>query len=193
MVRKPLILLLMIGTLVANVLPLVTAALIAALAVVLTGCLSMDEAYDSIDWKSLVLIAGMLPMATALEKVGLVDLIATQVTDNLGAGGPYVVLGGLFLITSLLTQVLSNTTTAVLLAPIALATAQQLDVNPYGFLMGVAIAASMAFASPVASPTNTLVMSAGDYKFADFVKIGVPMIGIMFVLTLIAVPIFFPF
>ncbi|MEQ8677208.1 MAG: SLC13 family permease [Aggregatilineales bacterium] len=187
------ILLALLAILILDAIPLVTAALLGAFVMVLTGCLSMDEAYRAIDWKSIVLIAGMLPMATALEKVGLVDEITFQVTSGLGSGGPYVMLGGLFLLTSLLTQVLSNTATAVLVAPIALASAQQLDVQPYAFLMAVAIAASMAFASPVASPVNTLVLGAGNYKFVDYIKIGIPMIVIMFIITMIAVPIVFPF
>jgi di/tricarboxylate transporter len=183
----------MLVVLIMDALPLVTTALLAALAMVLTRCLTMDEAYDAIDWKSLVLIAGMLPMATALNKVGLVNETALQVTEALGGSGPTVVLGGLFLLTAFFTQVLSNTATAVLVAPIALQIATEMEVAPYGFLMGVAIAASMAFASPVASPVNTLVLGAGNYRFVDYIKIGVPMLVIMLIITLIAVPIVFPF
>jgi di/tricarboxylate transporter len=183
----------MLVVLVLDLLPLVTTALIAAVAMVLTGCLSMDEAYDAIDWKSIVLIAGMLPMATALAEVGLVDEIAIQVTEGLGTSDPRLAMSVLFGLTAVFTQVLSNTTTAVLVAPIALETARQMQIEPYAFLMTVAIAASMAFASPVASPVNMLVLGAGKYKFVDFIKIGVPMLLIAFVITIIAVPIFFPF
>jgi di/tricarboxylate transporter len=183
----------MLGILVLNLLPLAATALLASLAMVLFGCLTMDEAYDSIDWRSVVLIAGMLPMATALSKVGLVDEVATQVTEGLGGAGATVVMAGLFLLTAGFTQVLSNTATAVLVAPIALETAMRMDVSPHPFLMTVAIAASMAFASPVASPVNTLVLGAGGYKFADYVKVGVPMLIIALVVTLVAVPIVFPF
>ncbi|MEM6284673.1 MAG: SLC13 family permease, partial [Chloroflexota bacterium] len=165
----------------------------AALAMILSGCITMDEAYDAIDWKSIILIAGMIPMSTALQKVGLAQSIANGFTTFLGDYGPYAILAGLFLLTAVFTQVISNTATTVILAPIALSIAAQFGVAPQAFLMTVAIAASMAFASPVASPTNTLVMSAGGYKFSDYVKIGVPMLLVMLVITLIFVPIFFPF
>ena len=171
----------------------VSASMLAALAAVLTGCLTMDEAYTVIDWKSLVLIAGMLPLSTALEKVGLVDLIATTFTGVLGDLGPLAVLTGLFILTSVFTQILSNTATAVLLAPIAFAAAESLDVQPFAFLMAIAFAASMAFASPVASPVNALVMGAGNYRFSDYVRLGIPMILITMVITLLVLPILFPF
>jgi len=169
-----------------------TAALLAALAMVLTGCLSMDEGYRAIDWKSIVLVAGMLPMSTALAKVGLVDSIATGFVDVLGDIGPLAVMAGLFLLTSLSTQVLSNTATTVIIAPIALAAAQTLGASPYPFLMAVAIAASMAFATPVSSPVNTLVMGAGDYRFGDYMKVGLPMILLSLILSLIFLPLLFP-
>jgi di/tricarboxylate transporter len=187
------ILLTMVVAIVIDVVPLEIIGLVAALAAVLTGCLTMDDAYEAIDWKSIVLIAGMLPMSTALVKVGLVDLIANGFISALGAYGPLVVMAGLFLLTSVLTQVLSNTATAVLVAPIALVTAQGIGAQPHAFLMAVAVAASMAFASPVASPVNTLVMGAGRYRFFDYVKIGVPMLLISFVVACIVLPIVYPF
>ncbi|WP_420644972.1 SLC13 family permease [Candidatus Leptofilum sp.] len=186
----------MVGMLVLMVgefVPLVTAALVAALLVVLTGCLTMDRAYDAIDWKSIVLISGMLPMSTALQKVGLVDVIANGFVETLGERGPLAVMIGLFLLTSLFTQVLSNTATTVVIAPIALVAAETLGIQPQGFLMAVAIAASMAFASPVASPTNTLVMGAGNYRFSDYVKVGVPLILLMLVAVALLLPLIFPF
>ncbi|WP_420631668.1 SLC13 family permease [Candidatus Leptofilum sp.] len=186
----------MVGMLVLMVgefVPVVTAVLVAALLVVLTGCLTMDKAYDAIDWKSIVLIAGMLPMSTALQKVGLVDMIANGFVDTLGGSGPLSVMLGLFLLTSLFTQVLSNTATTVVIAPIALVAAETLDIQPQAFLMAVAIAASMAFASPVASPTNTLVMGAGNYRFSDYVKVGVPLIILMLVAVALLLPLIFPF
>jgi di/tricarboxylate transporter len=188
-----LVLVAMVVILVFDLLPLVLASMLAAGVVVLAGCLTMDEAYDTIDWRSLVLIAGMLPMSTALVKVGLVDLVANGLIATLGDVSALAVMAGLFLLTSTLTQVLSNTATAVLIAPIALATAQGIGVQPQAFLMAVAIAASMGFASPVASPVNTLVMGAGHYKFADYVRIGVPMILLAFVVAMIGLPILFPF
>ena len=194
--RAPVALVVLIGMLillVAGVGDVAMISMTAGLAMVLAGCLSMDDAYNAIDWRSIVLIAGMLPMSIALEDVGLVSKIALGFTDALGGFGPLVVMGGLFLMASALTQVISNTATAVLVAPIALATARELDVEPQAFLMAVGIAASMAFASPVASPVNTLVMGAGNYRFGDYIKIGVPLILLMLVVTSIGVPLLFPF
>ncbi len=183
----------MLFLMIADILPVAQATMLAALLMVLTGCLTMDKAYNAINWKSIVLIAGMLPMSTALSKVGLVDLIARGFVDTLGSLGPLALMAGLFLLTSLFTQVLSNTATAVVIAPIALVSAQTLGVQPQAFLMAVAIAASMAFASPVASPTNTLVMGAGHYRFGDYIKVGVPLILLTFVFSILILPLIFPF
>jgi len=194
--RAPVALAILLGMLVLIVTNLVSvagAAMLAALLMVLTGCLSMDEAYESVDWKSIVLVAGMLPMATALEKVGLVNLAATAFTATLGGLGPRAVMAGLFLVTSIFTQVLSNTATTVLIAPIALATAERLGVGPYAFLLAVAIAASMAFATPVASPVNTLVMGAGGYRFKDYSRVGIPLIIIALLVIVLVLPLFWPF
>lgn len=183
----------MLALMVTNLLSVTTASLLAALMIVFTGCLSIDEAYQTINWKSLTLIAGMLPMSIALEKTGLVDLAAQAFSQQLGAFGPWAVLAGLFLLTSIFTQVLSNTATAVLVAPVALAAANSLDIQPQAFMMAVAIAASMAFASPVASPVNTLVMGAGDYRFSDYLKIGLPMIFLTLITSILVLPLLFPF
>lgn len=194
--RAPLALLILVGMLVllvANLLPVAAACLLAALAMVLAGCLTIDDAYAAVDWKSIVLIAGMLPMSTALEKVGLVGLAAEGLTDTLGALSPLVVMVSLFGLTSLFTQVLSNTATTVLVAPIALAAAQKLNVQPYAFLMAVAMAASMAFASPVASPVNTVVMGAGDYRFSDYIRVGLPLILLTLVISALVIPLLWPF
>jgi K+/H+ antiporter YhaU regulatory subunit KhtT len=183
----------MLVLMIGDFLPIATASMLAALAMVLTGCLTMDEAYQSINWPSIVLVAGMLPMSIALEKVGLVDAAASGIIGIIGGLGPIAVLAGLFLLTSLFTQVLSNTATTVIVAPIALAAAQTLDISPYAFMMAVAIAASMAFASPVASPVNTLVMGAGDYRFGDYIKVGVPMILLTLLASVLLLPLLFPF
>ncbi len=183
----------MLILLVINALPVATASLLAALAMVLTGCLSMDEAYASIDWKSLVLIASMLPMSVAMEQVALVDVATRALVDGLGDLGPLAVLAGLFLLTSALTQVLSNTATTVLIAPIGLAAAQALGVQPFAFMMAVSIAASMGMASPVASPVNTLVMGAGDYRFGDYLKVGGPLILLIFLVSMAVLPLLWPF
>ena len=186
----------MIGMLILMItgwIPLVSAALLAAVAMVLTKCLTMDEAYEFIDWRSIILIAGMIPMSIALDKVGVVDAAAQSIVNGLGVYGPVAVLGGLFLFTSVFTQFLSNTATTVVVAPIGYAAAQTLGVSPQAFLMAIAIAASMAFATPIASPTNTLVMGAGNYRFSDYAKVGLPLIFIALILVLIFLPLLFPF
>ena len=183
----------MLALMITNAISIAAASMLAALMMVLTGCLSMDEAYQAIDWKSIILIAGMLPMSTALTKTGAIEAAAEGFTGALGGLGPLAVLAALFLVTSTFTQVLSNTATTVLIAPIALAAAHTLEVAPQPFLMTVAIAASMAFGSPVASPANTLVMAAGSYRFRDYLKVGLPMIAVMLFVTLLVVPLFFPF
>jgi len=183
----------MLVLLVGEVFSVAAASMLAALMMILTGCLTIDDAYKAIDWKSIVLIAGMLPMSIALEKVGLVERIAAALTERTGGLGPVVVLAILFFATSVLTQLLSNTATTVLLAPIAFAAALNLGVQPQAFLMGIAIAASMGFASPVASPTNTLVLGAGNYRFGDYLKPGLPMILLMWGLSVLVLPVLFPF
>ncbi len=188
-----LILLAMLFSMVGEFMPLTTSSMLAALLMILTGCLTIDEAYNVIDWKSIVLVAGMLPMSAALGKVGLIDLLAENLTVTLGSLNPIWIVGGLFLTTSLFTQVLSNTATAVLIAPLALAIGQNLGIQPHALLMSVAVAASMAFASPVASPVNTLVMGAGNYRFSDYIKVGTPLMLIAMAVTMVVLPILFPF
>jgi len=193
--KAPIALLILVGMLVllvTDTLPVAVGSMLAGLAMILTGCLTIDDAYEAVDWKSIVLIAGMLPMSTALQKVGLVEVVAGGLTDAFGSMSPLVVLATLFLMTSLFTQVLSNTATTVLIAPIALAAAHNMDLQPYAFLMSVAIAASMAFASPVASPTNTLVMGAGNYRFSDYIKVGVPLILLTMVVSILVLPLLWP-
>lgn len=183
----------MLVVMVSGVVSVTLASMGAALLMVLLGCLSMDDAYNAIDWKSIVLIAGMLPMSTALEEVGLVARVASGLTAGLGDYSPVVILGVLFLMTSAFTQVLSNTATTVLIAPIAFEVADELSIDPRALLMSIAIAASMAFASPVASPVNTLVMGAGKYSFTDYAKVGIPLIFITMLISMIMLPLLFPF
>ena len=172
--------------------PSVAAVLLAALAMVFARCVSMKNAYASINWESLVLIAGMLPMATALEKTGGIQLIVTGLVGSLGELGPIALMAGLFLLTSIFSQFISNTATTVLVAPIAMIAATNMGISPYPLLMTVAIAASTAFSTPVASPVNTLVLGPGGYKFNDFAKLGVPLQLLVMALTLLAVPMLFP-
>jgi di/tricarboxylate transporter len=185
-------LLCMLLLMVSKWVPSVAAVLIAAVAMVLTGCVRMKDAYSAINWESLVLIAGMLPMAEALEQSGGINLIVDGFVASLGDFGPYAVLTGLFILTSLFSQFISNTATTVLVAPIAVNIAAQLHLSPYPFLMTVAISASTAFATPVASPVNTLVLSPGGYGFADFAKVGIPLQAAIMVITLSVVTFFFP-
>jgi di/tricarboxylate transporter len=184
---------LMIAGLTLDVLPSVIVVLIAAVALVLSGCLDMPAAYRAVNWQSVLLIAFMLPTATALENSGALALLVDGLVGGLGEAGPMALLAVLFLLTSLLSQVISNTATTVLVAPVALSAAQQLDVSPYSLLMGVAIAASTAFATPVASPVNTLVLGPGRYRFTDFLKVGVPLQLVALALCLALLPVLFPF
>lgn len=189
-----LILLLMVGFMIFEVFPAVISVLIGAILMIITGCLrNMDDAYSQLNWESIVLIACMLPFATALEKTGGMAILSEGLVHLLGGFGPYGVLIGIFIITMVFGQFISNTATAVLFAPIAMEAAINIGVSPYPFVIAVAVAASMAFATPVASPTNALVMTAGSYKFGDFVKIGIPMMIVMFIIMIIVIPLFFPF
>ena len=174
-------------------LPPVTAVLIAAILMVLTGCLrNVESAYKTINWESIVLFAGMIPLAIAMDKTGASALISGSIVSGLGQFGPIAVLAGIYLATSFLTLFLSNTATAVLFAPIALQSAISLNVNPQAFLFAVAVAASMCFASPFSTPPNALVMSAGRYKFTDYVKIGVPLQLLYAAVMIIVLPLLFP-
>jgi di/tricarboxylate transporter len=159
---------------------------------VITGCLDMKSAYNNVEWKSIILIAGMLPLTTALQKVGLVDIGSELLANWVTELGVIPILAILFLMTSVFTQVISNTATTVLIAPVALSLAIRLGFQPQAFVMVVALAASTAFATPVASPVNTLVMAAGNYSFKDFLKVGVPLIIISMIVTISLLPLLWP-
>ncbi len=184
---------LMLIAMVSGALPNLTAILLAALAMVLTGCVTMEESYRSLNATSLVLIAGMLPLALAMKKSGALELIVDQLITALGSSDPMMLCAGLFVLTSVLSQFISNTATTVLVAPIALAAAQGVGLNPEPLMMTVAIAASTAFATPIASPVNTLVLAPGNYRFIDFVKVGVPLQLLVMAVTLVVTPMIFPF
>jgi len=176
-----------------EIVPVSIAVLLAALAAVFTGCISMEEGYRSIHWSSVILIAGMLPIADALQKTGGVALIVDGLVSVVGDDGPYVMMTGLFFLSAGLGLFLSNTATAVLLAPIAITTAAALEVAPHAFVMTVAIAASAAYSSPVSSPVVTLVVEPGKYKFLDFVKVGGPLLVITWIVSMLVTPVVFPF
>jgi di/tricarboxylate transporter len=184
--------LLMLGLMTFGILPSAIAVLLVASAAVLTGCLSSEDAYRSISWQSLILIAAMLPMAQALETSGGVQFVATIMNDNLGPLGPRFVMAGLFLLTSVFSQFISNTATTVIVAPIAIVAATQAGMAPHAFLMAVSVAASSAFVTPVASPVNLLVMAPGKYRFLDFVKIGLPLQLLVMGASLLILPLLFP-
>ena len=172
----------------------VTSVLIAAVLMVITGCVrSMEAAYKTINWQTIVLFAAMLPMSTALEKTGVSAAIADAIVGWLGGSGPVLMLAGIYTATSIMTIFISNTVTAVLMAPIALQCAMQIGVSPVPFMFAVTVAASMCFASPFSTPPNALVMSAGQYTFMDYVKVGLPMQILMGVVMVFVLPLLFPF
>jgi di/tricarboxylate transporter len=182
------VLALTVGMMVSGVVPNVHAVLMGCLLMGLLGCVDFNSAYGSINWKSLVLIVGMLPFSLALQRTGGVNLAADAVTALAGEASPHILLGVLFVITAALGLFISNTATAVLMAPVALAVAKDIGASPYPFAMIIAIAASAAFMTPVSSPVNTLVVGPGNYGFGDFVKIGVPFTVIVMVAALVLVP-----
>ena len=182
------VLALVVGLMVSGVIPNVQAALIGCLLMGLLGCVDMSSAYRSISWQTLILIVGMLPFSIALQRTGGVDLAADALTALVGEASPRLVLATLFVITALLGLFISNTATAVLMAPVALAIAQELGASPYPFAMIVALAASAAFMTPVSSPVNTLVVGPGNYAFGDFVRVGVPFTVIVLIVSVFLVP-----
>ena len=150
--------------------------------------MDLSTAYRSIYWQSLLLIVGMLPFSLALQRTGGVDLAAQMLLELVGEASPRAVLAAIFVVTSVLGMFISNTATAVLMAPVALAVAKHLQASPYPFAMVVALAASAAFMTPVSSPVNTLVVGPGDYSFMDFVRIGVPLVLLTLVVSVVLVP-----
>lgn len=175
-----------------GVVPNVQAALIGCLLMGLFGCIKLDKAYKSIQWKSLIMIVGMLPFALALDRTGGVDLAADALVQLVGSASPHAILALLFAITVLLGMFIVNTANAVLLIPIALAVAEELNASPYPFAMIIALAASSAFMTPI-SPVNTLVMTAGNYSFSDFIRIGLPFTLLVMIVSVWLVPWLLPF
>ena len=190
------IMILMVCMMVFDFIPVapVTAVIIAGLLMVLTGCFrNVEAAYKTINWESIVLIAAMMPMSLALEKTGASEYISNTLVSGLGVYGPFALMAGIYFTTSLMTMFISNTATAVLLAPIAMNSAIQIGVDPTPFLFAVAVAASMCFASPFSTPPNALVMPAGQYTFMDYIKVGLPLQIIMGVVMVFVLPLLFPF
>ena len=172
----------------------VTAVLIAALLMVLTGCFrNVEAAYKTINWESIVLIAAMMPMSVALQKTGVSAWISNALVANLGDYSPILLLAGIYFTTSFMTMFISNTATAVLMAPIAMSSAVQIGVSPVPMLFAVTLGASLCFASPFSTPPNALVMTAGQYKFSDYIKVGLPLQIILGIVMILVLPLLFPF
>lgn len=174
--------------------PMQMSAIIGALACVLTGCLSEKQAYQGIDWTTIFLFAGMLPLASAMEKSGAGKVIADFVVGLMGdAPSAVVIVAAMFALSCGLTQFMSNTAAAALLAPIAISIAQSVGVSPYPVVMAIGIAGSCAFTTPVATPPNTLVLGPGQFKFMDYVKVGLPLVFISLIVCLVVIPLVWPF
>ena len=194
--KAPIALLVMLSMLllmVSGVMPNLSAILLAALAMIVTGCVTLRESYKSMNVPSLVLLAGMLPLAIAMDKSGALQLLVDKLLIILGDSSPIMLCAALFVFTSLFSQFMSNTATTVLIAPVALAASTSMGVQPEPVMMSVAIAASTAFATPIASPVNTLVLAPGGYRFKDFLKVGIPLQLIVMVVSLGVIPLIFPF
>jgi len=183
----------MVVLMVSGLVPVAIAALLAAALMVVFGCVGSREAYRAISWSTVVLIAGMLPMATALEATGGARQVADLLVSTLGAVGPVAVLAGIFIVTTTLSQVMSNTATAVLMSPIVITAAAGLGVEPYPLMMGLAVAASTAFLTPIGTTTNLMVLAPGEYRFGDYAKVGGPLVAIFLAICLVLIPIIWPF
>lgn len=182
----------MVVLMVTGIVPTVIAALIAAVAMILGGCLSTREAYQSVSWSSVVLIAAMIPMGRALETTGGASVVAEGLVSTLGSLSPIALMAGVFLLTTGFSQVINNTATAVLMAPIVIQAAVGLGVSPHPLLMIVAVAASTAFLTPIGTTTNILVYSPGGYQFTDYVKVGLPLMLLFLAVSLLLVPVIWP-
>ena len=175
-------------------LPLSLVAVVGAMLCVLTGCLGEKQAYTSIDWVTIFLFAGMMPVAGAMDKSGAGQLIANAVLGVMGSDpSPYFATAVLFILSCLLTQFMSNTASCALLAPIGIAVAKGMGADPHAVLMAIGVAASCAFGTPVGTPPNTLVLGPGQYKFMDYVKAGVPLIIVCFIVSILIIPMVWPF
>jgi len=163
-----------------------------ALLMVLARVLSMDEAYGAIGWRSVFLVAGMLPMGIAMSKVGAAELLGSRIISLVGPQAPFLLLASLFLLATLLTQAMNGAAVAAVIVPIAIQAAQTIGMNPRSLAMGVALATSMAFLTPLGHPVNILVMAPGGYRFRDYLKVGLPLTLLVFVLVMFLLPTIWP-
>ncbi len=173
-------------------LPIYIAAMIGATLMVVTRCLSMEDAYRAIDWRSIFLIAGMLPLGTAMQQTGAAQFLAEQTMNVLGPFGPWWVIGGLYLITAAGTMIIPTAALVVLMSPIVLSASADLGIAPQTAMMAVAMAASASFTSPISHPANILIMGPGGYRFVDYLKVGLPLTVVVFVSVMVLLPIFWP-
>ena len=187
--RSIAILVVMVVLLASGAVAPAVAGLLAAFAVVLGGVVSVEQAYRSVSWTTVLLVAGMLPLSVALTESGAAETLADRLLDVVGDAGPYALLAGVFVITALLGQLISNTATAIVVAPIALSAALESGVSGQTALMSVAVAAAASFLTPVATPMNTVIMEPGAYRFGDYWKLGLPLMGWFFVVSVLWVPV----
>jgi len=182
-----------VGLAALNVMPILVTALLGCLALVLTRCLRLEEAYHAINWQVIFLLAGILPLGIAMQKSGAAGAIAGQAVEAVGGMGPVAVLAAIYLMTSVMTDTMSNNAAAVLLAPIAISTAEQIGVDPRPFLMAITFAASTGFSTPVGYQTNTMIYNPGGYKYTDFLRTGVPLSILFWIMSVIFIPRFWSF
>jgi di/tricarboxylate transporter len=193
--RAPLAAIIMLGvvlTVMAGYAPISVAAVIGGTIMVLTGCLNMEQAYRAIDWRAIFLIAGMLPLGTAMQETGAAEYLANQVMGLLGDAGPWPVIMGLYILTAMATMIIPTAALVVLMSPIVLSAMGDLNVAPETAMMAVAMAASASFTSPISHPANILVMGPGGYRFVDYLKVGVPLTIVVFITVMVLLPILWP-
>ncbi len=187
-----LIMLAVVGSVMADMAPISVAAVIGGTVMVLTGCLNMEQAYRAIDWRAIFLIAGMLPLGTAMQETGAATYLADQVMELLGDAGPWPVIMGLYILTAMATMIIPTAALVVLMSPIVLSAMSDMGLRPETAMMAVAMAASASFTSPISHPANILVMGPGGYRFVDYLKVGVPLTIVVFVTVMILLPILWP-
>ena len=193
--RAPVAAAIMLGVVVSVLLgyaPISIAAVVGGSIMVLTGCLSMEQAYRAIDWRAIFLIAGMLPLGTAMQSSGAATYIADQVMTLLGDAGPWPVIMGLYIVTAMATMIIPTAALVVLMSPIVLSAMSDMGYAPETAMMAIAMAASASFTSPISHPANILVMGPGGYRFVDYLKVGVPLTIVVFIAVMILLPFFWP-
>ena len=172
--------------------PIAVAAVVGCTIMVLTGCLNMEQAYHAIDWRAIFLIAGMLPLGTAMQDSGAASFLADQVMDLLGDAGPWPVIMGLYVLTAIATMIIPTAALVVLMSPIVLSAMADLGLQPETAMMAIAMAASASFTSPISHPANILIMGPGGYRFVDYIKVGVPLTIIVFITVMVLLPMLWP-